>query len=152
MTSWIWTCSSHMSTTAGACAQTAWLGLQQCCICVLTLFSTLWWLTDCCMLYSPENPWSMQHFFTMCHYHHLLLKRLSSLQYVVNSISHHKDVDSLVCGLLGEAYGHDTFQWLNLSSCLSWDQLQTESGLKCTDFLSVWVFRSVCEVLEMELD
>ncbi len=56
MTSWIWTCSSHMSTTAGACAQTARLGLQQCCICVLTLFSTLWWLTDCCMLYIPENP------------------------------------------------------------------------------------------------
>ncbi len=126
MTSWIWTCSSHMSTTAGACAQTARLGLQQCCICVLTLFSTLWWLTDCCMLYSPET-----------------LKYAALLHYVPLSPSAAEE-DFHLCSMLWTA--SRTIKTLTRSSVVCWGKLMA------TTHFSDWIWVHVCHEIGFRLN
>lgn len=149
VTGWIWTCSSHMSTTAGACAQTARPWLQQCYICVLTLFSTLWWLTDCCMIYCPKTPKacitsSLCATLTICCWRDFHLCCMSqTASHTINTLTRSSVALSEERGWRIWTSGpyYSTFQWLNLNSCLSWDQVQTES-----DFLCVWVLRSVCGV------
>ncbi len=121
----------------------------------LHIFSTLWWLTDCCMIYCPKKPkacsTSLCATITICCWRDFhLCSMLWTASHTIKTLTRSSVVWRWSLWTSGPCY--NTFQWLNLNSCLSWDRVQTESGLKCADFLSVWVFRPVCEVLEMELD
>ncbi len=112
----------------------------------LHIFSTLWWLTDCCMIYCPKKPkacsTSLCATITICCWRDFhLCSMLWTASHTIKTLTRSSVVWSWSLWTSGPCY--HTFQWLHLNSCLSWDWVQTESGLKCADFLSVW-FLGLC--------